>query len=98
MSMNKLWGLVVFAALGAGALAGCGGMENGSASGSEPASVEQGLMYCTSDSQCTNGYKCIDSACRAAPDDAITCGNITCSSTEICCVYNWTCQTKCPFP
>ncbi|PTL82918.1 hypothetical protein [Vitiosangium sp. GDMCC 1.1324] len=98
MSRNKLRGLVMFAALGFGALAGCGGMEDGSAAGQEPASMEQDLKFCRTNADCTNGQYCINSACRVGSDEPLICGDITCADGQICCVYNWSCQTACPFP
>ncbi|RKG72217.1 hypothetical protein D7W79_29155 [Corallococcus exercitus] len=107
MSMSKLRGLVMFAALGFGALAGCGGVEESASP--ETASVEQDLQYCQDNSGCRTGYSCINSACRPTPPDGVACGimdpatgqisNTTyCTSTQICCLNTGTCvstSTQC---
>ncbi|RKH61942.1 hypothetical protein [Corallococcus aberystwythensis] len=103
MSMNKLRGLVMFAALGFGALTGCGGVEDAAAP--EMDSVEQGLKYCQDNSQCPSGQGCINSACRPVADDAIPCGKwdpatgsfpstTYCNSSQICCLNTGTCANS----
>jgi hypothetical protein len=111
MNMSKLRGLVMFAALGLGALSGCGGVEDVEAT--ETASVEQGLQYCQSNSDCPSTQACINSACRPMPADPIPCGKwdpatgsfpttTYCNgNTQICCLDTGTCSprsTGCPVP
>ncbi|WP_223639178.1 hypothetical protein [Corallococcus sp. EGB] len=103
MSMNKLRGLVMFAALGFGALVGCGGVADGSEL--ETASVEQDLKQCWSNDDCPVGQGCINSACRPTPVDGIPCGIMDpatgemasttyCSSTQICCLNTGSCVSN----
>ncbi|NOK17896.1 hypothetical protein [Corallococcus carmarthensis] len=103
MSMNKLRGLVMFAALGFGALAGCGGVEESAAP--DMASVEQDLLYCQDNSGCPSGQSCINSACRPTPPGGRACGKMDpatgemsnttyCTATQICCLNTGTCVSN----
>lgn len=101
MSMNKLRGLVMFAAMGFGALTGCGGVEESVTP--ETASVEQEVKQCSNNNQCPSGYLCINSGCRLAVDGgggggSIICGDITCASGQLCCLNTMTCAPACAIP
>ncbi|NPC69200.1 hypothetical protein HPP05_05490 [Corallococcus exiguus] len=102
--MSKLRGLVMFAALGFGALAGCGGVaDDGQVS--ELASVEQGVRYCEYTNQCPSGQVCINSGCQTVPEGSFPCERwdfgpeaasslVYCKPTQICCLTTGTCVSN----
>jgi hypothetical protein len=103
VGMNAFRGLVMFAALGFGALVGCGGVQEEQAP--QTASVEQELLRCGPNGECPSGQVCISGACRPQPSNGVPCGKwdpatgtfpptTWCYSNQICCLDTGTCVSS----